>query len=124
MVRFAVIIFACGINKSGDFNVFFSALKEEMKQLMSVYYTHVMRGELIECSVTVISAEGKNECRVEKGNNLVQYGGRSLNIKVNIKWERDSCNWDTEVPWYFFIFCLYLSLSRSHFLSVCLSLAF
>ena len=91
---------------------------------MSVYYPPVMRGELIECSVTVISAEGKNECRVEKGNNLVQYGGRSLNIKVNIKWERDSCNWDTEVPWYFFIFCLYPSLSRSHFLSVCLSLSF
>lgn len=90
---------------------------------MSVYYPPVMRGELIECSVTVISAEGKNECRVEKGNNLVQYGGRSLNIKVNIKWERDSCNWDTEVPWYFFIFCLYLSLSLAltFFLSVCLS---
>ena len=80
-----------------------------------------MRGELIECSVTVISAEGKNECRVENGNNLVQYGGRSLNIKVNIKWERDSCNWDTEVPWYFLIFCLYLSLSLSLSLSLCLS---
>ena len=78
---------------------------------MSVYYPPVMKGELIECSVTVISAEGKNECRVDNGNNLVQYGGRSLNIKVNIKWERDSCNWDTEATWCFFIFCLYLSLS-------------
>ena len=31
MVRFAVIIFACGIDKNGDVNVFFSVMKEEMK---------------------------------------------------------------------------------------------